>query len=175
LAASGVSPGTYTSATLTVDAKGRLTAASSGVGTVLGDDAAAGMIGEYVFAETLGPSQVALTSNVGANVASISLTAGDWDLTSSVVFNTFATTSITFLAGAINTVSATLPVAPARGALALITQPVGVVPGAGNTYSLNAARRYSLAATTTVYLVARALFTVNTLNAFGFIGARRAR
>jgi hypothetical protein len=137
--------------------------------------AAAGMIGEYIFSEILVASQVAMTTNVGVNVTSISLTPGDWDITSSVVYNTASTTSVTFLAGAINTNTAALPTAPARGALALITQPAGVVPGAGNTYSLNAARRYSLAATTTVYLVARALFTLGTLNVFGFIGARRAR
>jgi hypothetical protein len=36
-------------------------------------------------------------------------------------------------------------------------------------------KRFSLAATTTVYLLAQATFGVNTLHAYGFIGARRVR
>ena len=143
-------------------------------GTVLGDNAAAGMIGEYISSEITTVGQVPLTTNTGANVTSISLTAGDWDVKGSVAFLVGTGTSVSFIAGAINTVSAALPAAPAQGGVNIFTQPP-TVQGAGTDFILQAARRLSLAATTTVYLVARSTFTIGTMAAYGFIGARRAR
>src|SRR5690349_16625741 len=68
--------------------------ASSGVntditslaGTATNDDAAAGKIGEYIESEVLSGSAVSLTTNTAANITSISLTAGDWDVWGAAVY-----------------------------------------------------------------------------------------
>jgi hypothetical protein len=73
--------------------------------------------------------------------------------------------------GGINTVSATIPQAGVGPRFFLAT---AFPTGGAITMSL-ASFRISVAATTTVYLVAAAAFTVSTCAAFGYIGARRIR
>jgi hypothetical protein len=116
---------------------------------------------------------VALTTGVTANVTSISLTAGDSDVFGTLAFVAGATTNITSLTGAASTTSAALP-SGIQG-----RTNIAVFPNAGNTVAGNPSgffqNRFSLNATTTVYLVASATFAVSTLSAFGFIAARRVR
>lgn len=142
-------------------------------GTTTNDNAAAGNLGEIIESEILVGSAVALTTNTSANVTSISLTAGDWDVWGNVWYTPAATTSITIHQGAINTVSATLPTAPGAGAFYKVVE-AALVPNAIFGESVGQ-RRLSLSATTTVYLVAQATFTISTLSAYGYIGARRVR
>ena len=54
-----------------------------GTGVTDGSDAAAGHVGEYLVASATG---VALVSNNVANVVSLDLTAGDWDVSGNVDF-----------------------------------------------------------------------------------------
>lgn len=142
-------------------------------GTGTNDSAAAGIVGEIIESTVLVGSVVALTTATSANVTSISLTAGDWDVWGNVWFNPAATTSITRMQGAINTTSATLPTAPGAGARFAHSQ-AALVPNAQIGYPVGQLR-ISLSGTTTVYLVAEATFTVSTLGAYGYIGARRVR
>jgi hypothetical protein len=141
-------------------------------GTNTNDNASAGNIGEYVSATVNNGSGVSLTNNTSANVTSISLTAGDWDVWGSVGFNAGSGTTVSLLAGWISTTSASFPAAPNGGAL-YQREPISETnPGDILPVGL---MRLSLSTTTTVYLGVEASFAVSTLKAYGFIGARRAR
>lgn len=143
-------------------------------GSSTNDSPPAGYIGEVISSEIASGSAVSLTTITAANVTSISLTAGDWDVCGQVAFTFAGTTSYTSLVAAINTTSATVPSA------GLIVSPrnridvAASVPGALDLSLPTGLGRLSLAATTTVYLVTRATFSVSTLAAYGHIWARRA-
>ena len=141
-------------------------------GVTTNSSAAAGFVGEYISSTVLVGSAVALTTATPANVTSISLTAGDWDVTGTVAFNPAGTTTQTILTGAVSQTSATLPTIPGSGAYASLGLTFTV--GVGSVLPLSTTR-VSLAGTTTVYLVAQATFAVSTMGAFGFLGARRVR
>jgi hypothetical protein len=49
-------------------------------GTATNDDAAAGKLGEIISSNIVVGSAVSLTTNTPANITSLSLTAGDWDV-----------------------------------------------------------------------------------------------
>lgn len=146
-------------------------------GTITNDSVQAGSISEFVTATVPVGSAVALTTAVAANVTSISLTAGDWDVSSVVDFN---------LAGATPTV---LQSGPSLSTGVLPTQPGGaglgtdgltsmlstVVAGTGVIVLGGNLVRLSIASTTTVFLVASATFSVGTIGAYGTIRARRKR
>jgi hypothetical protein len=142
------------------------------LGTTTNSSAAAGFVGEYILSTVLVGSAIALTTATPANVTSISLTAGDWDVWGSVAFNPGASTTITVESGGIGITSATLPISPGAGAYASVS--ATFTTGAGDTLPVGMTR-LSLAAPTTVYLVAQASFAVSTMGAYGFIGARRRR
>lgn len=141
------------------------------LGTTTNDNAPAGYVGEYVSA-TVAAGTVALTTATTANIASISLTPGDWDVSGVVVFTTAATTSVTQAIAGIATTSATLG---ADGTYQRETS-AAFVPGAIEWMDMAApVVRLSLAAATTVYLVGQSTFTVSTQTAGGVIRARRVR
>lgn len=147
------------------------------VGTTTNNNAASGNVGEYVSSSVASGSAVSLTTNVDANVTSISLTAGDWDVQGNVCFTANNSTSFTNFYGWISTTSATMPTRPNSGAISAVVVPA-TVPASGGSAdpSLAVSRiRLSLSGTTTVYLSAKANFTVSTTGAYGFIGARRVR
>jgi hypothetical protein len=139
-------------------------------GTNTNDSASAGYVGEYLSSTVVLGSAVSLTNDTTANVTSISLTAGDWDVSGVVAFNPNAATTMTACRGAISTTSATVPTAGNEG-YAWQANPGTGLPVAVATGSA----RVSLNATTTVYLVARSTFAVNTQSAYGTISARRVR
>jgi hypothetical protein len=153
---------------------GQLTAGglAPSAGVTNGSNAAAGQVGEYISSTVLVGSAVALTSSTAADVTSISLTAGDWDVWGNVGFNPGGTTTYTALDGWINTVSATGPTQPGNGAAFGIQAPL--TAGQAQLFPVGMTR-ISIASTTTVYLGAFATFGTSTLSAFGFIGARRVR
>lgn len=135
--------------------------------------ATAGNIGEYVESILASGSAVSLVTATGKTVTSISLTAGDWDVNLTAYFIPGATTNITLLQSSVSLVTNTIDGAIGR----FVQAPYGVaglVPAA-NISSIVAPYRLSLSATTTVFLVVQAAFTVSTLTACGIIRARRAR
>jgi hypothetical protein len=112
---------------------------------------------------------VALTTGVAANVTSISLTAGDWDVFGAIDFNVGASTALSVFGGSPSLTSATILSGSyffSPGFAASVTTVCG---GAIPTV------RVSIASTTTVFLVAQSNFSGGTMTAFGFIGARRRR
>lgn len=163
------------SALIIADTTGSLSRSGNGgiplQGTNTTGDAATGYVGEYVESVVLIGSAVALTNVTQTNVTSISLTAGDWDVWANVIFSGAGSTNITQAISGINTTSTTLPTAPAGGAYGFwVGNITGVAPGI-----VTGQRRITINATTTVYLVAYASFTISTMSAYGCLAARRVR
>lgn len=141
------------------------------LGTNTNDSAAAGWVGERVYAELTSGSATSLSDTVAKNITSISLPAGDWDVAAVVHFIPANTTTVTLLTCSVSTTSATLDTTPSR----LATLGISYTSG-GNVASVqNPTTQFSLSATTTVYLVGRATFGTSTCTAYGRIEARRVR
>ena len=119
------------------------TASVSITGVTDGSDANAGEVGEYKFTEISGAS----VSTSAANMGSLQLTAGDWDLGANILFNG-ATASYMFCS--LTSTSATQLSLDQQGVgrthIPIITS-IGV--GSGNIHI-----RADLSSTTTYYLVA---------------------
>jgi hypothetical protein len=140
-------------------------------GTATNNNQSAGYVGEYISSEIALGSAVSLSNATAANVTSISLTAGDWDVYGTTSFINSGSTTLTNIVGAIATTSATVPTFPNGGGGAQLFLLGGTTTLASNTLTFS--KRLSLASTTTVYLVASAAFTNGTITGYGFIGARR--
>ena len=142
------------------------------IGTTTNDNAAAGAVGEFISANAGQGTAVTLSTGVAANVLSISLTAGDWDVQGNVDYIPGTTTVVTYTQQGSSSTSATLPAGFATSAFAA---PASYTPGANVFGQTIPTQRYSLAGTTTVYLVAYSTFSTSTMKAFGYIQARRMR
>ena len=139
------------------------------VGTTAVGNASAGSVGEVVSSLVATGSAVSLTTVTTANVTSISLTAGDWDVEGNVNWN-FTSTTTTASSAGISTTSATLPTdgsEVANGSRLTTTTDI-----AGSTLPR---KRVNVSGTTTVYLVTQVAFTAGTTAAWGSITARRVR
>lgn len=142
-------------------------------GTTTNDDAIAGNIGEYKESIVAIGSHVSLTTATTANVTSLSLTSGDWDVEGLVSFDGGGTTNVTRFVGGSSSVSATLG---SQGAhFVMFYGSSGIVPFAEQPSWPIPVLRYSLGTTTTIFLVVQCTFTVSTAFAFGVIRARRIR
>jgi hypothetical protein len=140
--------------------------------TITNDNAAAGKVGEYIESILTSGSPVSLTTNAAKTVTSISLTAGDWDVDCVGALLPAATTSITDLIVSLSLVTNTFDATTGR-----IVQlgMAAFVPGATQQTLVIPPYRFSLSATTTIFLIAQSTFTVSTMGAFGIIRARRVR
>lgn len=138
-------------------------------GTTINDNAGAGCVGEYVTSTIPSGSAVVLTSGAAANVTSITLTAGDWDVTGQCDF-ALTGASTTLMASGSSPTSATFDVQDS------FTQyPIPTTTLTGEYDQVMPTRRVSISATTTLYLVAKATFSAGTASASGTIRARRVR
>lgn len=131
----------------------------------------AGSVGEVLSSTVASGAGVSLTTGNGANVTSISLTAGDWDVWGDIGFLVANTTTPTFFNGGISLVSGTPP-DPITGASFSIA---AAFTASVSTGFPTGARQVNVATTTTVYLVALANFGTSTMKAYGGIYARRRR
>ena len=147
-------------------------------GSSTNDNAITGDIGELVSSTIPVASTVSLTSTTAANITSIVLTPGDWDIDALIDFAPAASTSVTQLNVSISLTSATLSSQPGGSGLdpdaTTTINSAAYVPAALMAYSAGTVRLL-IAATTTVYLVAKATFSVSTMTAYGTIRARRCR
>lgn len=143
-------------------------------GTTTNDNATAGNTGQYVESSVAVGAAISLTSATPANITSISLTAGDWDITLNPVWGG-TTTSVTGLRASISTTSNTEDsTTPGR----FISHTLNSTsPFATFNAALGAAgpSRLSLAGTTTVYFVGRCDYSGGTCIGYGIIRARRMR
>ena len=177
----GTTGNTQDSVLVIADATGALSRSGNGgipiQGTNTNDNAASGDVGEYSESTIPSTSAVSLTNGVAANMTSLHLTAGDWDVTAALHFGGNAATTVSYAEGSISVGSA----APENGSLnttymANVTY-FGSINGAGFGV-VTGTRRVSIASTagsTTIYAVAQAGFAVNTMNVYGTMRARRVR
>lgn len=147
-------------------------------GTSTNDSAAAGKIGEEKIATLAVGSAVSETTATPVTVLSLSLTAGDWDV-SGVVNRDLAGVTATRYTAAISPTANTVPAQAGGGGIGPDSV-VGCFATFGTTitgaYTTTVGPvRVSLAATTTIYLVAADVFSAGTIGLFGTIRARRMR
>lgn len=136
-------------------------------------NATAGNVGEYVSSTVVAGSAVALTNAVSANITSISLTAGDWDVQAMPRFTGGATTTVSRSQASISLVSATL--STTVGNLTDTTYN-GITVFNVSDFTLPIPPvRISISGTTTVFLTANISFATSTAAGYGLISARRAR
>ena len=141
------------------------------VGTTTNNNATAGSVGELV-SSTVASNGVAMTTATGVDITSISLTAGDWDVSGVVgITNTLGTTTYQYIQYSSSSTSATIGSLGQGGSL---TPNTNIAATADYLVAIPTTR-YSLASTTTIYLVARAGFAVSNSFAYGVIRARRVR
>lgn len=130
--------------------------------------APAGYVGEVI---SNGNPTVALTSTVTNNLASVSLTAGDWDCRGTVALHPAGGTTVTAFSSGISSTSGVLPNYN-QGSLASIvaTMPIGSF----EAQSL-APWQVNVSSTTSMFVMANATFSGSTATADGYIACRRMR
>lgn len=144
-------------------------------GTTAADSASSGIIGEFQsVASPTGGTATPGSSGTTVNVASMSLTAGDWEVWGSVGISTGGASVITAIVAAISTSSATNDDS-ASGA----TLNTKFTLVAGTSYTLPIGRRrINISSTTTVYLIGRMDYSAldsSTWNTASKMYARRMR
>jgi hypothetical protein len=154
---------------------GHLTFTPSGTaGRVVGNTDAvtppAGSVGEIMQQTVAAGSAVNLSTTVGATIASLNLTAGDWDVWGNVAWTVTGATTTLATAWLSTSAPPAVPTAPNSGGM--VVSSAALVSGqctlAGNL-------RLASTAAQTVYLGARATFPSGTVAAYGYIAARRRR
>ena len=136
-------------------------------GVTDGSNAKPGQIGEYV---TLTSTPVPLSSGVWFDCVTMPLTAGDWDVTGNVITVPAGGTTTSLVLAGITTTSLSMT-PPAGGSY--VHQSAAIA--ATQATALSMSRRISLAAPQNVYIVALVAFAAAGMQAYGFLGARRAR
>jgi hypothetical protein len=141
-------------------------------GTTTNDSAGVGFVGEAVRSDVVTGSAVSLTTSVFTDITNISLTAGDWDI-SFVAGFTGTPTGLTDINAFIGTASGNNTTGRNLGDNA-VGGPLAPTSVSDVNWSL-ANYRVSIAATTSYFLKARAIFTGSTCSGYGRISARRIR
>lgn len=146
-------------------------------GTTTNDAAAAGKVGEFNTSDILVGSAVSLTSNVAANLTSLTLQPGDYNVFCTVIFADTGTTLTNYLLGSLSTTSATTVLA--RGQSTSYTY---ATAGIANTNLTNISLtvgpyhvQVATASTTQVFCVGQAGFGVSTMAIYGGMSAQRIR
>lgn len=148
---------------------GSLTGPVSIFGDRSAGNAAAGQVGEIISSLVAVGSPVALTTATAANVTTLSLTAGDWDVEGNI--NLSATTAtITASQGGISIVSATVPTDGSEVYSGVVTTALSEI----NSIVLPR-HRVVVSSTTTTYMVVKLTFSAGSVGAFGSFTARRVR
>lgn len=138
-------------------------------GTATNDNAAAGDVGEYVTSGQV--SGVGLSNNTPTNITSISLTAGDWEVSGNAGIVTGAASAVTlFEACASLNGTAITPIE--TGATLLFNISIGA--SATNRFAIPP-QRASLSTTTSVFLNVEATITSGSATGNGVLRARRVR
>jgi hypothetical protein len=170
----GVTTLNFTSTTITGS---KLIVPSLGVkGVSTNTNATAGNVGEFISSTVAYNATGNLTTGVSTNVTSISLTAGDWDVsgTAFIDASSGSGTVVKNVLSGFSSTSATLPAYQYQGSF--VFGGAGTTPFVnGDVYAPPPTFRFSLSATTTIYLVINASFTTSNCTAGGYIAARRVQ
>jgi hypothetical protein len=141
------------------------------LGVTDGSNATAGDVGEYISSVIPLGAAVSLLTATSKNITSITLGAGDWDVRGAVFFLPNGTTTISKLRAGMSTTTGNLPNGPEAYYETNATLSVGLL----ETAAIGSIRFSNPGGVTAYYLVAEATFGVSTMNAYGFIAARRVR
>lgn len=139
-------------------------------GTTTNNSAGAGLVGEYVESVSSAGTNFPATANWG-DLTSISLTAGDWDVTFTALASLSGATQTDWRIG-ISTTSGNSSAGLVTGSNTL--QSTAPTASANNSLTI-ASYRQSLSGTTTVYAKYFATFSAGTPQAYGRLSARRVR
>lgn len=139
-------------------------------GIVSGSDAAAGVVGEFV--PTANAIAQPLTTATFLNLGSISLTAGDWDVSGNAAFTGSTTTATQQVVG-ISTSNSSL--VPAAGSFLNEATGLYTTFASGGGTVQTPIYRVSISSPTNYYLVVQCTFAGGTASAQGYIRARRVR
>lgn len=129
----------------------------------------AGFIGEQIRSFVNSGSPVSMSTGIAANITSITLTAGIWDISGIITYSAAAGTSVTQSYLSIGTTSATLDGANGDS---LMQFTHNAIVNLQNSISLPAFR-VTLSGSTTYYLVGQTTFTISTRTAWGRLSATR--
>ena len=146
-------------------------ASSKITGTTTNDNAAAGVIGEYLSAQRLLANANPVTTGTGNDATSLTLTPGDWDVSGMSGINFGTGANVTVLRTSLSLTSATINLDNGIGQK---FGAAGIVPQDPLSYTVPMLR-VSVAVNTSVFLVARVDFTGGTAAIYGNIQARRVR
>lgn len=130
-------------------------------------------IGRYISSTVESASAVSLSSGSPANLTSMLLTPGDWDVTAHGIFLPGATTVVSSIIVSLNTTSATIPTSYADGSRFQMVFPGSFTPVA-EVMGIVGPFRVNVTVDTTLYCPVRASFTTSTLSVYGTMRARRA-
>ena len=135
------------------------------------DNATAGSIGEYISANLAAGSAATLAgTGVDKVVASIALTAGDWDVDGTIVFVSGAGSTGTSKTASISTTTSTPTISDTEAVANDLSS------NANPCYVPTGTCRISTAGAQTMSLVANAFWSgAGGMTVYGFIQARRAR
>lgn len=136
--------------------------------------ATAGNIGEYIESVVpIGSAIAAGATGVPKNVTSISLTAGDWDVSGVIGIVPAAATSFTQWLASLSTTTGALDTTNTRWASWAGS---ATIPTAATSIAIPAGpARFSVSSTTTVFLVSLFAYTSTAPTMYGTIRARRVR
>ncbi|MCX6711626.1 MAG: hypothetical protein NT139_01135 [Candidatus Woesearchaeota archaeon] len=161
--ASNISSGTLAGARL----PSATTSSLALLGVVDNSNASAGFVGEFVESVVLYASRFGITTTVDTTVTSITLTAGDWDVSGYSFIQGNA--NLAYSVGGLSLINNQLPDPAYRSSTA---DSPALSTEAGLACST---RRFSSASTFTVYLIGFATFATGTAQVCGSINARRVR
>jgi hypothetical protein len=142
-------------------------------GTNTNNNASVGFVGEYVTSGYV--SGVSIGSTVTTNVTSISLTAGDWEVSGMIGATPANTTLLSGLLGAISLTTASLTPVETGNSISVIPIPAIAFNGTAIIQYALPHMRVSLSTTTTIYLNVNISFSTSTCTAQGILRARRVR
>lgn len=141
-------------------------------GTATNNNAAAGKVGEYISSAVTTAQNVPGATDTWADVTSITLTPGDWDVSASLVTQLNGASGVNSMLGGIGTAAGS----DVTGLVVPINTLLGAPPTNTNDSAMTIpTNRVSIASNTTLYLKLRVSYSSGTPKCFGFIGARRVR
>jgi hypothetical protein len=141
-------------------------------GVTDGSAATVGTIGEYQSAIVNTTTPVSLTSVIAAQITSLTLQPGDWDLTGDLIIDANGTATVTDILASINITVDTTPLpSPADGTA--MGRLRGISTTGRNTVAMRTRANITIAAA--YLLVAQVTFTGTGCLAVGALRARRMR
>lgn len=135
-------------------------------GVFNGSNANNGEVGEHL---SSAGGLTALVTATAKSVHAITLTAGDWDVEGTANYALAAGTVVSYVQQGVSAANNSFDTSVCYTALS------SAITNAGPTVCATPTVRMNLTSSTTIYLVVRAGFTTSTLNASGYIRARRVR